>query len=62
MGRCGELRLMTHAEKSKPSSSIIQKAAGSGLYSGLPCVAPFLQSYLTGGGSSGLRVSDACLC
>lgn len=52
---------MTHTEKSKPSSSIIQKAAGSGLYSGLLCVAPFLQSYLTGGGSSELRVSDACL-
>jgi hypothetical protein len=48
-----------HTEKSKPPSSIIQKTAESGCDSGQLCVAPFHQSYLTGGGSGELRVSDA---
>lgn len=35
----GELDSVIHTEKSKPPSSIIQKTAGSGHYSGQLCVA-----------------------
>lgn len=60
-GSCGELEPVIHTEKSKPPSSITQENSWVWpLFRAAVC-GHHLQSYLTGGGSRELRVSDAGL-